>query len=141
MTRKLLRQLTTFHVKQQINNFYQRNKKKQRESSPTPSHTHTPLLPSATSATNTTSKIMKTKDHSLVICRSQYQWLQFHSEKIQTNRMDIKTGFIIILLHPTPQKNQFNIKDGHYLKVKGWKIILQANGPKIPAFVAILMYT
>ena len=30
-------------------------------------------------------------------------------------------------------------KDGHYLRVKGWKTILQANGPKKEAGVAILI--
>jgi hypothetical protein len=30
-------------------------------------------------------------------------------------------------------------KDRHYLRVKGWKIIFQANGPKKQGEVAILM--
>ena len=30
-------------------------------------------------------------------------------------------------------------KDRHYLRVKGWKIIFQANGPKKQAGIAILI--
>ena len=33
----------------------------------------------------------------------------------------------------------FSVKDKHYLRVKGWKKIFQANGPKKQAGVAILI--
>jgi hypothetical protein len=33
----------------------------------------------------------------------------------------------------------FNDKERHYLRVVGWKMILQANGPKKQAGVAILI--
>jgi hypothetical protein len=33
----------------------------------------------------------------------------------------------------------FNDKERHYLRVVGWKMILQANGPKKQAGVAILL--
>ena len=32
-----------------------------------------------------------------------------------------------------------NVKDKHYLRVKGWKTIFQANGPKEQTGVAILI--
>jgi exonuclease III len=37
------------------------------------------------------------------------------------------------------QKTHLRDKDRHYLRVKGWKIIFQANGPKKQAGVAILI--
>ena len=36
------------------------------------------------------------------------------------------------------QGAHLNDKDRHYLRVKGWKKFLQANGPKKPAAFAIL---
>jgi hypothetical protein len=33
----------------------------------------------------------------------------------------------------------FSVKDKHYLRVKGWKKIFQANGPKKQAEVTILI--
>jgi hypothetical protein len=38
-------------------------------------------------------------EHSLVTNISQHQWTQFPNKKTQANRMDEKTGYII-LLHP-----------------------------------------
>jgi hypothetical protein len=35
--------------------------------------------------------------------------------------------------------NYLSDKDGHYLMVKGWETIFQANGPKKQAAVAILI--
>lgn len=46
--------------------------------------------------------------------------------------MEVKTGSILLL----PTKLQFNIKDRHYLKVKGWNNIFKANGPKKKAGTA-----
>ena len=37
------------------------------------------------------------------------------------------------------QKTHLSVKDKHYLRVKGWKTILQANGPRKEAGVAILI--
>ena len=37
------------------------------------------------------------------------------------------------------QENHFRDKDRHYLRVKDWKTIYQANGPKKQAGVAILI--
>ena len=37
------------------------------------------------------------------------------------------------------QETHLSDKDRHYLWVKGWKTILQANGPKKQAGVAILL--
>ena len=37
------------------------------------------------------------------------------------------------------QEIYFSIKDKHYLRIKGWKIILQANGLRKQAGVAILI--
>ena len=37
------------------------------------------------------------------------------------------------------QETHLSVKDRHYLRVKGWKIIFQANGPKKQAGVAILI--
>ena len=36
------------------------------------------------------------------------------------------------------QEMHLSVKDRHYLRVKGWKTIFQANGPKKQAVVAIL---
>ena len=36
-------------------------------------------------------------------------------------------------------RNHLSDKDSHYLRVKGWKTIFQANGPKKQAGVAILI--
>ena len=33
-----------------------------------------------------------------------------------------------------------NLKDRHYLRVKGWEKVFQSNGPKKQASVAILIY-
>ena len=55
--------------------------------------------------------------------------------KRQTNRLDMKTA-PSILLHTG---NYLSDKDGHYLTVKGWETIFQANGPKKQAAVAILI--
>jgi hypothetical protein len=40
--------------------------------------------------------------------------------------MEVKTGSILLL----PTKIQFKVKDRHYLKIKGWNNIFEANGPK-----------
>ena len=37
------------------------------------------------------------------------------------------------------QKMHLSVKDRHYLRVKGWETIFQANGPKKQAAVAILI--
>ena len=37
------------------------------------------------------------------------------------------------------QETHFSDKDSHYLRIKGWKTIFQANGPKKQAGVAILV--
>ena len=37
------------------------------------------------------------------------------------------------------QDTHLSVKDKHYLRVKGWKIVLQANGPRKKAGVAILI--
>ena len=37
------------------------------------------------------------------------------------------------------QETHLSDKDSHYLRVKGWKTIFQANGPKKQAGVAILI--
>jgi exonuclease III len=38
------------------------------------------------------------------------------------------------------QETHLSERDRHYLKVKGWKTILQANCPKKQAGIAILLY-
>jgi exonuclease III len=38
------------------------------------------------------------------------------------------------------QENHLREKDSHYLRVKGWKTIFPANGPKKQAGVAILIW-
>lgn len=52
----------------------------------------------------------------------------------ETNRRDVKTGFIL-LLQP---RNIPNTKHT-YIRVKGWKRIYQANGPKKQSSVPILI--
>jgi hypothetical protein len=37
------------------------------------------------------------------------------------------------------QETHLSVKDRHYLRVKGWETIFQANGPNIQAGVAILI--
>jgi hypothetical protein len=37
------------------------------------------------------------------------------------------------------KETHLNNKDGHYLRVKGWKKVFQANGPRKQAGVAILI--
>ena len=37
------------------------------------------------------------------------------------------------------QETHLNLKDRHYLRVKGWEKVFQANGPKKQAGVAILI--
>jgi exonuclease III len=37
------------------------------------------------------------------------------------------------------QETHLSVKERHYLRVKGWKTIFQANGPMIQAGVAILL--
>ena len=37
------------------------------------------------------------------------------------------------------QEMYLNVKDRHYLRIKGWKTIFQSNGPKKQAGVAILI--
>ena len=49
--------------------------------------------------------------------------------------MDVKTGSIL-LLHP---KNTTQHQSRHYLRVKGWKKVFEADGPKKQAGVAILV--
>ena len=56
-------------------------------------------------------------------------------QKIQTNRTDEKQDPPCCC----SQETQLNIKDRHYLRVKGWKKIFQANGTKKQADIALLI--
>ena len=49
--------------------------------------------------------------------------------------MDMKTGQSILLF----TRKHLNIKDKHYVRVKGWEKVFQSNGPKKQAGVAILI--
>jgi hypothetical protein len=52
-----------------------------------------------------------------------------------TKRLATQTGPNILLLTGNPSQG----KDRHYLRIKGWKTIFQANGLKKQAGVAILI--
>jgi exonuclease III len=56
--------------------------------------------------------------------------------KRQTNRLATQTNPTFCCL----QETHLREKDRHYLKVKGWKTIFQANGLKKQAGVAILFF-
>jgi exonuclease III len=57
------------------------------------------------------------------------------TKKTKTNRLATQTGSNILLLTGNPSQG----KDRHYLRMKGWKTIFQANGLKKQARVAILI--
>ena len=70
---------------------------------------------------------------SWVVDFSQYQWSQFPNKKMQTNRIDVKTGSIL-LWHP---RNTFQYQRQTLSQCKRLEKIFQANGPKKQAGVAI----
>ena len=55
--------------------------------------------------------------------------------KRQTNRTNVKQDPSFCSIQETDR----NIKDRHYLRIKGWKNTFQANGPKKQAGIAILI--
>ena len=67
------------------------------------------------------------KPQSLFLIISECQWTQFPNKKIQTNRLD--TAFCC------KQETYLSVEDKHYLRVKDWKTIFQANCPKKEAII------
>ena len=59
-----------------------------------------------------------------------------HLKKTQAKRMDIKRGFSLCC---SKQETELNLKDRHYLRIKGWEKIFQSNGSKKQVSVAILI--
>jgi hypothetical protein len=66
-----------------------------------------------------------------------------HQEKTHTNRLDIKTGYSILLQrkHTPPYTHtHFSNKERNYLTVNGYKKGFKANGQKKKVGVAILIF-
>jgi hypothetical protein len=60
-------------------------------------------------------------------------------KKTQINTIDLKIDSMIPL-HTRNTPQLYRCKDRHYFRVKGWKKVFQASGPKKQAAIAILIY-